>query len=66
MKYKYFVMLVLLTGFSFIRTSSEDRKKVINPDCQKICGKCKQSSNPVKDDNGVIQLSPLNPFLDFI
>ncbi len=66
MKYKYLVMLVVLTGFSFTRLSSEKIKKIINPDCQKTCGKCKQSSKPVKDDNGVIQLSPLNPFLNFI
>jgi hypothetical protein len=66
MKYKYFIMLVLLTGFSFIRLSSESIKKTINPDCQKTCGKCNQSSKPVKDDNGIIQLAPLNPFLNFI
>jgi len=66
MKYKYFVMLVLLMGFSFIRLSSESIKKIINPDDQKTCGKCKQPSEPVNDDNGVIQFSPLNPFLNFI
>ena len=66
MKYKYFVMLILLTGFSFIRLSSESIKKTINTDCKKTCSKCKQSSKPVTDDNGVIQLSPLNPFLNFI
>ncbi|MES1217700.1 MAG: hypothetical protein ABUT20_19495 [Bacteroidota bacterium] len=67
MKYKYFVMLVLLTGFSFLRLSSGNKKTiVIDTACKTACGKCKKIAKPVKEDNSIFQFSPLNHFLNFI
>ncbi|MBK5273376.1 MAG: hypothetical protein JJE22_20430 [Bacteroidia bacterium] len=67
MKYKYFLMLVLLNGLSFITLSSENENAIIKKlDCKKNCCKCSRIVKPVKEDNSMIEFSPIKPFLIFM
>jgi len=67
MKYKYFLMLVLLTTFSFITVSSENENAIIKKtDCKKSCCKYSKEVIPAKESNSLTEFSPIQQFLIFM
>lgn len=67
MKYKYFLILVLLNGFSFITLSSGNKETILkNLDCNKMCCKYSKKAKPENKDNSLIQFSPVHQFLIFM
>jgi hypothetical protein len=67
MKYKFFLMLLLLSSISFMGISSGNEKKELKESCyDNISVKCIKPEKVVKEKGNASQFTSLNQFLLFM